>query len=164
MDDLERFWSKVDQTEGCWQWLGGVDGRGYGRFKPQHARNYVIAHRRAYALQGGTLFEGLVIDHLCRNKLCVKVFPPLPDGIPDPRNHIEVVTQRENVLRGLHGRMVTRCPWGHEYTDATTDRRRGRRSCLVCKVFWGRRKRQIEGWFDAGTDAAHACGPVGADA
>jgi len=28
-----RFWSKVQKTDSCWNWLGGADDRGYGVFK-----------------------------------------------------------------------------------------------------------------------------------
>ena len=64
---------------------------------------------------------GLVSDHICRMPRCV-----------NPA-HIEAVTNRENTLRGLRGRLVTHCPQGHEYTTANTCWDQGRRRCRTCR-------------------------------
>lgn len=83
----ERFWSKVDKTEGCWNWKGGKFTEGYGRFGIGNKDRY--AHRVAYEMLVGSVPKGLVIDHLCRNRICV-----------NPA-HMEVVTNEENLRRGL---------------------------------------------------------------
>jgi len=85
--DNARFWAKVDkQPEGCWVWQAGKDWDGYGIF---HAcgRSW-RAHRWAYESLVAPIPDGLVIDHLCRNRACVN---------PD---HLEPVTDRVNILRG----------------------------------------------------------------
>lgn len=51
------------------------------------------AHRYAYELAYGPIAEGLVIDHLCRNKPCVR---------PD---HLEAVTNAENIRRGKNAKV-----------------------------------------------------------
>lgn len=48
-----------------------------------------IAHRLFYEHHIGAIPDGLVLDHLCRVKMCVN---------PE---HLEPVTQRENCIRGL---------------------------------------------------------------
>lgn len=58
----------------CWEWTGKA-ASGYG------------AHRRVYEWLRGPVPEGLELDHLCRNKLCVR---------PD---HLEPVTRAENMRR-----------------------------------------------------------------
>ncbi len=88
MHTVSDFWNahadKImpEPNSGCWFWLGALS-RGYGSLK--NAR----AHRVAYEMTIGPIPEGLVIDHLCRVTSCVN---------PD---HLEAVTQAENVRRGL---------------------------------------------------------------
>ncbi len=83
-----RFWRKfVTSDTGCWLWTGPLTRKGYGRFKV--ADKPIQAHRWAYAYLRGPIPEGLTIDHLCRMRHCV-----------NPR-HMEVVTSRENTLRGF---------------------------------------------------------------
>jgi hypothetical protein len=84
-DDEARFWSYVEKTEDCWLWVGAIGSSGYGRLKV--AGRDVGAHRFAFELLVGPIPEGLTIDHLCRNRPCVK---------PD---HLEPVTLAENTRR-----------------------------------------------------------------
>ena len=123
--ELDRYWSYVDKTGSCWNWTGTGNGRGYGFFAVK-GRN-VQVHRYAYKLARGEIPDGLTIDHLCMNKLCVN---------PD---HLEAVTNGENVRRAqAHygvGAAVTHCPVGHEYTPENTYREpKGSRSCRECRV------------------------------
>ena len=48
----------------------------------------VVAHRAIYEWKRGPIPDGMKLDHLCRNPSCVN---------PD---HLEIVTQCENVRRG----------------------------------------------------------------
>lgn len=80
-----RFWAKVDKGPDCWLWTGCVVNR-YGQFKTNGQQ--FQAHRWAWEELRGPIPDGLVLDHLCRRPLCVN---------PD---HLEVVTQRENIRRG----------------------------------------------------------------
>ena len=108
----------------CWAWRASPDGAGYGHFKVGDRR--VGAHRFAYEAFVAPIPEGLVIDHLCRNKLCVN---PL---------HLEPVTNRENLDRGraFHGR-ATHCGNGHEFTPENTmvhSSGSGWRRCRACQL------------------------------
>src|SRR5690242_18719570 len=72
MQDVKaRFLAKikVNPESGCHEWQAYTDRDGYGCFwiKPTNYR----AHRVAYELFVGPIPEGLVIDHLCRNRSCV---------------------------------------------------------------------------------------------
>lgn len=64
----ERFWNKVNRTEGCWLWTGYVST--YGHFGM--GGRTVDAHRVAYELTYGPIPPGAEIDHRCFNKVCVR--------------------------------------------------------------------------------------------
>lgn len=84
----DRFWAKVAKSTpgACWEWTASLKTTGYGQFNDGHGR-IRSAHRFAYELVFGPVPEGLVLDHLCRNPRCC-----------NPA-HLEVVTQRENIMR-----------------------------------------------------------------
>jgi hypothetical protein len=117
-----RFESKIEKTDSCWNWLGSKTSSGYGLFYIGDKR--YRAHRVSYTIYRDTISDGLVIDHLCKNKLCVN---------PE---HLEQVTQSENVKRGLAGKInnyqkaKTACPRGHEYTRLAKN---GSRVCGKCR-------------------------------
>jgi hypothetical protein len=117
---IERFTPKVKVSEsGCWEWQGSLYPAGYGQF---YLGNYkaVYSHRWAYEYYIGPIPEGLVIDHLCRNRKCV-----------NPA-HLEAVTQKININRGAGNTSKTHCPRGHAYSEENTYLFRGRRRCKAC--------------------------------
>ena len=81
----DKFWSKVLKrgADECWHWTGAKSGAGYGVVRSPRT----FAHRVSYELNVGPIPVGLVIDHLCMNKLCV-----------NPK-HLEPVTASENTKR-----------------------------------------------------------------
>lgn len=121
-DPERRFWSRVNRSGACWNWLGAKDPNGYGRVSWNG--RVLLAHRVAYELVAGPIPEGLPLDHLCRNPSCVY-----------PR-HLEPVATRENTARGNHisatALRSNHCIRGHEYTAANTYTWRGQRQCRAC--------------------------------
>lgn len=122
--DVDRFWSKVKKTDGCWEWQGFIQTNGYARFW-LNGRT-VFVHRFAYELEVSPIAERLQVDHLCRNRRCC-----------NPA-HLEAVTGRENNNRSTspssHNARKTHCPAGHEYTEANTYRdKKNRRTCITCR-------------------------------
>lgn len=91
----ERFNLKVHRSPGCWLWQAKLNADGYGVFSISPELS-VLAHRFAYEVAVGPIPDGLVTDHLCRNRRCVN---------PD---HLEPVTSRENTIRGHIARGVNR--------------------------------------------------------
>lgn len=123
---MERFWSKVEKTSGCWEWRAFRNARGYGQFGVgslrDGTRRLVLAHRFAYEEERGPIPQGLELDHLCRNPACVR---------PD---HLEPVPHAENVRRGSKAQ-ATHCVAGHAFSQDNTYRhpRTGRRTCKECR-------------------------------
>lgn len=119
-----------DPATGCWVWQGETQARGYGRvFLGRKASpKYAMAHRFSYEVFVGAIGEGLVIDHLCRNKLCVN---------PE---HLQPVSPRVNVLRAPEtpaavNAAKTHCPRDHELVPVKggTASNGARRICLICR-------------------------------
>jgi hypothetical protein len=129
---VTRVWSPIDQTpldrvarysrpepNGCIRWAGATNRDGYGVIGRIHA------HRYAYIATHGPVDDGLVIDHLCRNRWCVNV------------EHLEAVTPKVNVLRSTapsaRFATATHCKSGHPFDERNTYYRpSGGRKCREC--------------------------------
>lgn len=88
----------------CWEWQGPLSSGGYGSWWAD-GRTW-RSHRLTWTIFRGPIPEGLVIDHLCRNRACCN---------PD---HLRVVTQRTNSLENSEGVSAvmhrrTECQYGH---------------------------------------------------
>jgi len=69
----DSFLSKVTiSSSGCWNWTGCRNGKpGYGYLT--HNKKNWLAHRFAYSQQVSAIPKDKVINHKCRNKLCVNI-------------------------------------------------------------------------------------------
>ena len=100
------FWGRVEKRAlgECWVWKGAPIKNGYGQYRRKGTRSCYV-HRLVYEALVGPIPEGKFLDHLCRNRLCVNP------------GHLEIVTNRENVLRGVGPTAVnaqkTHCKRGH---------------------------------------------------
>jgi hypothetical protein len=126
--DLNRLWSKVMKGPGendCWGWTDVLSKDGYAYFSIGGRKGKkVLAHRLLYELIIGPIPDDKDLDHLCRNRWCVR---------PD---HQEPVTRRVNLIRGetpiAREAMATHCPQGHPYDLFNTRFYRGNRICRIC--------------------------------
>ena len=123
---FEASWELADT--GCHRWLRPLRG-GYGSFTYRDKERY--AHRWIWERVNGLIPDGYELDHLCRNRWCVNL------------EHLELVTHRENVLRGEGGAAVnarkTHCVHGHELSGHNLiisnkpSRPHPSRRCRTCK-------------------------------
>lgn len=111
----------------CWIWLGSkkqTRGLVYGTFWDGKRNRH--AHVGVYESEVGAIPNGMEIDHLCRNTLCV-----------NPK-HLEPVSHRINVLRGISPGALnakkTFAPCGHPYSGEDSRRR----YCKPCRTTWHR--------------------------
>jgi hypothetical protein len=122
---LENLLNQAYESQtGCWVWNGGVTNSGYGKATVNYKT--VLMHRYMYEATYGPIEEGLQLDHLCRNKLCIN---------PE---HLEPVTAKVNMER--HYVNQTHCLRDHPLSGSnlyvTPD---GRRQCKDCRRnVWGR--------------------------
>jgi hypothetical protein len=131
--DVSRFWSKVviDTAQTCWLWQAARSKDGYGVMRV--GDTFCYAHRIVYTLFHGQIPADMVIDHTCRTPHCVNP------------NHLEVVTNEENVRRG--STRMTTCRKGHprdEVHSYTVELKRNgrsytRRLCRPCQREYNRR-------------------------
>lgn len=138
---LIRLINKIQVTNTCWVWQGGLDKDGYGitHIFENNKSNTTRAHRLVYTLLVEDIPNGLVIDHICENPPCVN---------PE---HLEVVTVRENTMRGTAVASInarkTHCLLGHPFDEHNTRYYKNQRVCRKCSAAkckaW-RLKRRLE--------------------
>lgn len=102
---MKSFWSKVDISEGCWNWKAGLISSGYGSaYSPTLGPQ--AAHRLAWILTNGEIPDGMYVLHKCDNKKCVN---------PD---HLYLGTQKKN-LQDAKDRGLTNTGEKHWNTSIT---------------------------------------------
>jgi hypothetical protein len=67
---IKRFHTNIFKTkEGCWEWIGTTDPRGYGKFKFLGEN---LAHRVSYIIYKGEINSGSSVRRYCNNPSCVR--------------------------------------------------------------------------------------------
>ena len=118
---MQRFWDKVEKTDGCWVWTASKFADGYGKFKFDGKNRR--AHRMAWLLTNGEIPDGMVVMHSCDIRECVN---------PE---HLSIGSAKDNsqdmVSKNRHRNQIkTHCPEGHEYNIVTKN---SYRQCRICK-------------------------------
>lgn len=121
---FDKFLDRLIPDGECVVFSGGIGKRGYGHIQGAHGEK-TLAHRLSYQIYVGPLVPGLVIDHTCRNRACVR---------PD---HLRQVTHQENILAGVGATALnakkTHCKNGHEFTHENIYWGRHGRHCYACR-------------------------------
>lgn len=132
--DIERFWSKVNKSDGCWMWTTGKNRSGYGMFKAN--KKMFISSRLSYQLQNGEIPKGMFVCHKCDNPSCVN-----PDylflGTPQDNVDDMIAKGRQAIRLGTKKSVrKTHCKRGHELTSENTythPKYPNGRQCKVCQ-------------------------------
>lgn len=114
----ETFWkyATVSTPEGCMEWTGQCDKKGYGKIRRGGVQ--ILVHRWAYEYFIGPIPADLVIARLCKNRACV-----------NPMHMKPAVRGTEKTCRSKQ----RYCAQGHEYTPENTyTRPTGLRQCRIC--------------------------------
>jgi hypothetical protein len=106
----------------CLIFTNKLTAAGYGRMKI--AGRMVLLHRYLFEQRHGPVPVGMHLDHLCRNRACART------------EHLQVVTPRENTMRGatIAAAYLARgeCKNGHAFTAENTRIYRNARICRAC--------------------------------
>lgn len=115
----------------CLIWQGNPMGTGYGT--TWQGEKKMLAHRWMYEQTYGPIPDGLVIDHLCRVRLCVN---------PD---HLEPVTDAENIRRGERVKLTAEDVRAIRASDATCEQLAARYGVAYATVNQARNGRKWKG-------------------
>lgn len=67
----DRFYRQCQVADGCWDWQGAIDGKGYGALT-FHGRQF-RAHQVAWEIAtGAPVPDGKIIGHTCDRPICVR--------------------------------------------------------------------------------------------
>lgn len=66
----DRFWDKVEKTDGCWNWTAALTEDGYGRILVDGKAR--TAHRVSYKMHYGVDPGEFKVCHECDNPRCVR--------------------------------------------------------------------------------------------
>lgn len=106
----DRFWPRVNKTDGCWLWTGPITKQGYGEgicLASMDGRR-IQSHRVAWILTHGAIPNGMHVLHKCDNPTCVNP------------SHLFLGTNQDNVDDKMNkGRFVPVCGESHPKSKLT---------------------------------------------
>jgi hypothetical protein len=88
---LHSFLKRVIKKDGCWEWRGSVDKKGYACLTSRYLKQSK-AHRISYILYKSEISNGCFILHNCNNPSCTN---------PD---HLRIGNQEENMRDKVIGK------------------------------------------------------------
>lgn len=133
---LENIKKKVNE-KGCWIWLYGEYTEGYGEIWISELNRSIGVHRLQAAIHHNLDLDNpkQLALHKCDTKLC---FNPNCLYVGTYKDNAKDAKERgltKNAHGGFYQMAKTHCPYGHEYTEENTFRRKNRnqRECRECQ-------------------------------
>lgn len=145
--DIQRFWSYVEKSDGCWLWRGTILDSGYGQFKVR-GRKY-RAHLVSCEIAGSPIPPELQGCHSCDVRACIR-----PDHIfpgTSAENAADMV-QKGRARNQNTGK--THCVRGHPLTPENLLHREAR-NCRTCNTERAREWRQARKRHPANHEKTH---------
>jgi hypothetical protein len=99
------FWPKVKRSDGCWEWVGCRNNRGYGIFWIGNGRR-ALAHRYIFVRRVAPIPDGMDLCHRCDNPCCVNP------------GHLFLGTHSDN-MRDMDRKGRRRSPRGETHPHST---------------------------------------------
>lgn len=103
-----RLWARVAKQDGdgCWEWTGGGNDRGYGTLYDGEAGSLVYAHRLSWEIANREPAGERVVCHRCDNPPCVR-----PDHLfigDTQANTADMVAKRRHAFgeRNVHAKLT----------------------------------------------------------
>jgi HNH endonuclease len=147
----QRFWTYVEERDGCWGWKRAHYPNGYAQFSirksesPEGKAQTLHASRMAYAIIYGPLGADLCVCHHCDNPSCMNP----SHFFAGTRLH----NRRDTITKGRRWHPYDardRCSRGHLYTPETVRIRRKRsgafkqRVCVTCVKIMNDRRQALK--------------------
>jgi hypothetical protein len=129
--DRERFNRYILEGDSCWEWVGVILQSGYGQFSVKGDR--YRTHRVAYVIYKGSIPDGFIVHHTCKNKSCVnpKHLECIDRSIHSGNHNTENIKYHNNGSK-------TECKRGHPLKGInlrtfTSTKGKIMRICRACK-------------------------------
>ena len=121
---VERFWEKVEKSDGCWLWTGAKITQRYGALNVDGVID--LAHRLMWKMAYGPIPDGLQVLHHCDNPPCVR---------PD---HLFLGTQQHNVRDAIRKKRFTQ-----NWTKEKPPSPEVKKLAIIGLKAWSRRRRLV---------------------
>ena len=133
---VDKFWSKVIVTDGCWGWKDKPYGNGYPYLQVGRKGPKLRAGRVSFFIYNG--FWPNVLRHTCDNPICTN-----PEHLLDG-TQLDNITDRRVRLRARNQNTgKTHCIRGHEFTEENTYVSAKQRHCRKCAALRARERRVV---------------------
>lgn len=131
----EKFLSKINTSmaKECWDWTGFIDRDGYGKFHIGKLCRFT--HRISYEIFIKKIDDGMVIDHICRNRRCCN-----PDHLREVS--VKINSLENSVSITANNNVKTHCINGHELTFDNLYIYGNHRRCKAC-IFIRQKERRL---------------------